>query len=367
MGYNCGLTIYQNGAVVTNLQTTYTSLSSNNLTITRIDDVYSFYCNGNLVWQLSIPSLDGINLFWGVGDEISSGPSGITAQTAVDNIRCFPLLTFSDSFTSNTTSNYNATYWPYYGASATPNILYDVTNQRAIVQGVGGYGYILMEENIESLIPVGSDFTFSADLTVLREYEGYLYLGDNRPLPPGGGVGTGLRFNIGTYMGNNWWLEIYQNGVAVTNVQATYTPQSPNHLQVTRVNGVCSFYCNSVLVWQQTIPALNGINLYWGLGDQISSGPSGITAQTAIDNINVSSASTNQAGGYGPTQVSLQFQPVVTGRMYTPQFATGLASAVWSPVASCSGLLTNNGNQVSVIDTNPIPPQEFYRIQISLP
>jgi len=26
-----------------------------------------------------------------------------------------------------------------------------------------------------------------------------------------------------------------------------------------------------------------------------------------------------------------------------------------------------NGNQVTITDTNPIPPQEFYRIGISLP
>jgi hypothetical protein len=29
--------------------------------------------------------------------------------------------------------------------------------------------------------------------------------------------------------------------------------------------------------------------------------------------------------------------------------------------------LLTNGNQVAITDTNPIPPQEFYRIGISLP
>ena len=38
----------------------------------------------------------------------------------------------------------------------------------------------------------------------------------------------------------------------------------------------------------------------------------------------------------------------------------------WPPPTSSTGLLTN-GNQVTITDTNPIPPQEFYRIGISLP
>jgi hypothetical protein len=36
------------------------------------------------------------------------------------------------------------------------------------------------------------------------------------------------------------------------------------------------------------------------------------------------------------------------------------------PLRTYMGLLTN-GNQVTITDTNPIPPQEFYRIGISLP
>jgi len=39
---------------------------------------------------------------------------------------------------------------------------------------------------------------------------------------------------------------------------------------------------------------------------------------------------------------------------------------VWLPLTTCAGPLTN-ANQVTMTDTNPIPPQEFYRIGISLP
>jgi hypothetical protein len=67
-----------------------------------------------------------------------------------------------------------------------------------------------------------------------------------------------------------------------------------------------------------------------------------------------------------PDAESLQFLPTVGGRTYTPQFNTSLVNGVWLPLTTYTGLLTN-GNQVTIIDTNPTPPQEFYRIDISLP
>jgi len=64
--------------------------------------------------------------------------------------------------------------------------------------------------------------------------------------------------------------------------------------------------------------------------------------------------------------MNLNFNPLALGRTYTPQFSTNLVGGVWLPLTTYMGLLTN-GNQVTVTDTNPIPPQEFYRIDISLP
>jgi phosphatidylinositol-3-phosphatase len=64
--------------------------------------------------------------------------------------------------------------------------------------------------------------------------------------------------------------------------------------------------------------------------------------------------------------MNLNFNPLALGRTYTPQFNTNLVSGVWLPLTTYTGLLTN-GNQVTITDTNPIPPQEFYRINISLP
>jgi hypothetical protein len=68
-----------------------------------------------------------------------------------------------------------------------------------------------------------------------------------------------------------------------------------------------------------------------------------------------------------PSQaMNLNFNPLALGRTYTPQFSTDLVSGVWMPLTTYTGPLTN-GNQVTITDTNPIPPQEFYRIDISLP
>ncbi|MGO9611278.1 MAG: LamG-like jellyroll fold domain-containing protein [Verrucomicrobiia bacterium] len=70
--------------------------------------------------------------------------------------------------------------------------------------------------------------------------------------------------------------------------------------------------------------------------------------------------------GASITQPSVQFNPVLKGRTYTPQFSTDLVSGVWLPLTTFTGPLTN-GNLVTITDTNPIPPQEFYRIGISKP
>ena len=194
-------------------------------------------------------------------------------------------ILWSDDFSTDTTPSYNAAYWPYAGGSATPSIVYDAPNQRAIIQGVGGYGNIVVEKNGESPIPPGIDFTFSADLSILSEFTGYLYLGDNRPIPPIGPTGTGLRFNIGSYQEDNSYLVVFQNGASVTSLRTTYTSQGSNTLRITRVNGEYSFYLNNTLIWQQAVPVLDGMPLYWGVGNEISSGPCCITAQTAVDNI----------------------------------------------------------------------------------
>ncbi|HVM60364.1 MAG TPA: glycoside hydrolase family 44 protein [Verrucomicrobiae bacterium] len=67
-----------------------------------------------------------------------------------------------------------------------------------------------------------------------------------------------------------------------------------------------------------------------------------------------------------PGRNSLTFGPLAPGRTYTPQFSTNLVSGVWLPLTTYSELSTN-GSEVTLTDTNPLPPQEFYRISISQP
>ena len=65
-----------------------------------------------------------------------------------------------------------------------------------------------------------------------------------------------------------------------------------------------------------------------------------------------------------PNAQDLQILPMVGGRTYTPQFNTDLVNGVWSPLATYTGPVTN-GNQISVTDTNPLPPQEFSSVSAS--
>jgi PKD repeat protein len=67
-----------------------------------------------------------------------------------------------------------------------------------------------------------------------------------------------------------------------------------------------------------------------------------------------------------PNAQDLRFLPLASGRTYTPQFSTDLVNGVWFPLTTSTGPVTN-GNQISVTDTNPLSPLEFYRISISLP
>jgi pimeloyl-ACP methyl ester carboxylesterase len=84
------------------------------------------------------------------------------------------------------------------------------------------------------------------------------------------------------------------------------------------------------------------------------------TNPSSVFVLNVASA-TNQLQA-----MNLNFNPLALGRTYTPEFSTNLVGGLWLPLTTYTGFLTN-GNQVTIVDTNPIPPQEFYRIDISLP
>ncbi|MEY2546358.1 MAG: hypothetical protein QOG48_1475 [Verrucomicrobiota bacterium] len=66
-----------------------------------------------------------------------------------------------------------------------------------------------------------------------------------------------------------------------------------------------------------------------------------------------------------PSQKQLVFQPIVSGRTYTPQFATGLTTPNWSALTGTTQI--DNGNQRTVTDPNATPAPKYYRLQISKP
>ncbi|MGD0061076.1 MAG: malectin domain-containing carbohydrate-binding protein [Verrucomicrobiia bacterium] len=68
-----------------------------------------------------------------------------------------------------------------------------------------------------------------------------------------------------------------------------------------------------------------------------------------------------------PAWQDLTFDPWATGRVYTLQFSTDLVNGAWMPLTAYAGPVTNNAGQITIIDTNAVQPQEFYRIQISAP
>ena len=67
-----------------------------------------------------------------------------------------------------------------------------------------------------------------------------------------------------------------------------------------------------------------------------------------------------------PAQQNLLFNPLASGREYTPQYSTDLVNGIWLPLVGYSGPLTN-GNKVTITDPSAVPPQKFYRLSISYP
>lgn len=65
-----------------------------------------------------------------------------------------------------------------------------------------------------------------------------------------------------------------------------------------------------------------------------------------------------------PTQKNIIFSPIVSGRTYSVQFRTNLATGTWNPLTGTTQ--SDNGNQRTVTDISATGPK-FYRVQISKP
>jgi hypothetical protein len=67
-----------------------------------------------------------------------------------------------------------------------------------------------------------------------------------------------------------------------------------------------------------------------------------------------------------PSQKNLIYNPLATGRTYTPQFRTNLVSGAWATLTGVNGPVTNI-TQATVTDLGATNQTRFYRIDISLP
>ena len=139
-----------------------------------------------------------------------------------------------------------------------------------------------------STVAPGSDFDFSADVSIQSEYEAALYFGDLNPYTAT--TGTSLLFYIDDYGGGGQSVgfRVYNDGVDSLDEWIRFYGNSGN-LRVSRTNGEYDFYFNGTLLWQNDISDLDGMLLNYGVADHISSGPSGYTAQAAFDNLSFTS------------------------------------------------------------------------------
>jgi hypothetical protein len=155
-------------------------------------------------------------------------------------------------------------------------------------------------------------------------------------------TGTNWQYIVGTYSVADGMVKTYEQGVLLNQTPFTNQLSHSGSLyiggaDVAGGDGGFNGSIYGVCIYNRSLSAAEVQQLYEGVGTSMT----GMVA-------------------------SVQFGPVGTGRTYTPQFCTDLVSGVWLPLTTCTGLVTNN-DIVTITDTNPIPPQEFYRISISKP
>jgi len=213
-------------------------------------------------------------------DDFVQGVSVVAGQTATVTATFGSGYTHTDDFATNTTANYQSYSFPYDGGSATATIGYDPASQKATLTGVGGYADLVMKPTAAPAIQPGKDFSFSYEVSVLREYIGMIYVGDLQ----GYSSGTWLRFGLDTYAGVVY-ARVTVSGTArdVCNSSSSATSGT---LKISRTGTAYSLYFNGSQIWTGAIQELDGVSLYVGANACVSSGSSGWTAEISVDNWN---------------------------------------------------------------------------------
>ena len=184
-----------------------------------------------------------------------------------------------DDFSMDSTGNYNIDYYPLQGSTGgTSQLNYDTENSRVILYANGGYGWSLMTPKDATPIPTTSDFEFSVDCEVLNEYMCVLYLGDSSS------SGPAISFILDTYADAIYMRQMMEDGTWSWASSEPGVPYSGNSvtLSVRRQDGLYEFSVNGELFWSSTLDFLDEV--YYGIQHRITSGPSGLTARTAVDN-----------------------------------------------------------------------------------
>ncbi len=191
---------------------------------------------------------------------------------------------YFDDFSTDTTGDYSTYYWEdtsrNTSGSNTSQINYDSLNERIISQANGGYGRIFVKTNDNSLVDSNTDFEFSFDFETLAEYSSGIYFGELSSYWDN----THIHFRSEKYIKHAVHYQVTYDGTLLYQKDEFISSGGEGNLKLSRIDGVYAFYMNNNLFWEDSFDELEGLDLHYGFMHAVTSGPSGWTAKSAIDN-----------------------------------------------------------------------------------
>jgi len=190
-----------------------------------------------------------------------------------------------DDFSTDTTDDYEVYFWERPdkgGGGESYSVQYDSINERAFLTAKGGYGKILMKKKEHSLIEPHQNFSFSIGFETLQEYNAGIYLGDLSNF----WHGTHIVLRAECYLDHSVGFTVTLNGDSVLSQGFYASNGKQGTLKMQRINGLYRFYFNGVLLKEEYFDEFEGMDLHYGVMNEITSGSSGWTAKSAFDNWN---------------------------------------------------------------------------------
>ena len=237
----------------------------------------------------------------------------------------------------------------------------------------GATGYIQVPSQLTSANPFTWAFWFRPGFTATNLFGTFVCEAN---APGQGGVSPSIWINFispPTYYPGTIEFYYYSSGVPplLSPVVAQWDSNAWCHVAVSSdASGDRCLYINGACVSSYSGQPFGQSNPYFYIGANASYNSAfflGDIDDVRVYNRALSSQEIEQLyAGTVSTQPTVQYNPIVSGRAYTPQFTTDLVHSVWQPLQGFTGPLTN-GNSVTITDTNTPPPAKFYRIDISKP